>query len=151
VDLGNAEGIYQYGVCLHEGQGIEQDIALGARYLKASADLGDSDGMCDYGTCLARGSGVEQDVVSAVRYYKMSADLGNSKGFYLYAGCFKDGRGVDRDLISGARYPVMSVLECNSLAETFMRRRSPVEFPEELMVCGRDEKRVCEGIAPFWH
>jgi TPR repeat protein len=98
TELGNSEEMVNYGICLMEGQDIQQNLeAATAFWLKQSAELGNSEGMINYGICLMEGLGVRQNCKAAAYWFKQSAELGNSEGMLYYGICFKEGQGVQRN------------------------------------------------------
>jgi TPR repeat protein len=87
ADQGNALSQYNYGFCLREGEGVEQDFRMAAYYFKLSADQGHALSQFCYGVCLAKGEGVEQDFRMSAYYFKLSADQGNAWGQSSYGFC----------------------------------------------------------------
>jgi TPR repeat protein len=55
ADQGRAGGQCNYGLCLHNGEGVSIDLRNAAQYFKLSADQGRADGQCNYGLCLQNG------------------------------------------------------------------------------------------------
>ena len=42
ADQGEARGRFNYGLCLANGQGVEQDVCEAVRYYKMAADQGEA-------------------------------------------------------------------------------------------------------------
>jgi TPR repeat protein len=105
-----------YGTCLKNGDGVDQDLISAAHYHKMGADLGDSDSLYNYAVCLDHGEGVEQDEASAARYFRMSADLGNPGAMCQFAFSAYFGVGVSIDFVAAARYFGMAADLGNAVA-----------------------------------
>jgi hypothetical protein len=108
----NPSAIFNIGICLTKGIGIEADAVEAATYYEKAANLGHPESMWVYGDCLENGLGVCKNLEMAVRYYQKSAEGGNPTGIYRYAQtlendhetamvryglCLEQGRGVEKD------------------------------------------------------
>jgi TPR repeat protein len=78
--------MFNYGVCLRNGQGVAQDLVQGAHYFKMAADHSDASGMFNYGLCLTNAQGVERDFLTAAHYYNLSATHGDAMGMANFGG-----------------------------------------------------------------
>jgi TPR repeat protein len=108
ADQGNAIGQFNYGMCLHDGDGVRIDLRGAAHYFKLSADQGDAGGQCNYGLCLRNGIGVPIDFRGAAHYLKLSADQGDAGGQFAYGLCLLKGDGVPIDFRGAAHYLKLS-------------------------------------------
>ena len=77
ADAGNAEGEYQLGVLLENGQGMTQDYAAAAHWYHAAAEQGLALAQYSLGYMYERGLGVPQDNVQAHLWYNLAAAQGN--------------------------------------------------------------------------
>jgi TPR repeat protein len=78
ADLGDSEGMLNYGIALAKGYDGKINLREAMNYYKKSADLGDSGGMLGYGIALEKGYDGKINLREAMNYYKKSADLGVS-------------------------------------------------------------------------
>jgi hypothetical protein len=82
ADQGFALAPFNYGVCLHNGEGVSIDFGGAAHYFKLAADQGFALAQFNYGNCLENGKGVSIDFGGAAYYFKRAADQGFAEAQY---------------------------------------------------------------------
>ena len=75
ADQGDSDAMYNYGLMLYKGEGIEMNKEEACRYYKMAADKGDIDAMNYYGLMLEKGEGVSMNKEEACRYFQMAKNL----------------------------------------------------------------------------
>jgi TPR repeat protein len=123
ADQGIVAAQYNYGNCLHEGEGvgIGIDFRGAAHYFKLAANQGDAVAQYNYGICLHSGEGVEIDFAGAAHYFKLAADQGNASARFNDGICLRDAQGISVDLICRSKIPPCSKRLC-SVAVRWQRR-----------------------------
>ena len=76
ADTGDAGAQVNYGLCLQQGEGVEQNWQEAARYFKLAADQNHPEGLFMYGICLRDGKGVKEDHLASQFALFASADAG---------------------------------------------------------------------------
>lgn len=99
ADDGNALAQCDYGVCLVEGKGVEQDEAAAAEYWQKSAEGGVPLAMHKLGVCYFKGlCGFAQDNNKAFEYFQKAAEGGVRDSMFNLAYCYQAGAGVQADI-----------------------------------------------------
>jgi hypothetical protein len=80
VELKDADGAHNFGVCLEKSIGVRVNIDVAAN--------GHADGSNNFGFCLEHGRGVKQDIPLATEYCKRAADLGHPEADINYRDAF---------------------------------------------------------------
>ena len=97
ADQGDANGLYNLGMCYLRGYGCQSDQSLAFKYLRASAEKGHAEAINNIGGFYRDGIVVEKNLESAAKFFERSASLGNDYGQFNYALALQRGDGVDRD------------------------------------------------------
>ncbi|OHT10846.1 hypothetical protein TRFO_19738 [Tritrichomonas foetus] len=108
AELGHSEAQSNYGVCIQEGIGQEEDKATGAIFLKRSAEQGNIHGIANYGVALSKGDGVEVNIEKAEYYLKKAADLGNSYAQVEYGLLLQEQKSKPEKVVEGIKYIKMA-------------------------------------------
>ncbi len=130
ADKGDAEGMCNYGDCLHEGDGVKRDIIEAMKYYKASMHRGCLYAAAQLGNILSVGDGVPTDPVKAKKYCKFAADHGDDSGMFGYALCLLDAIGTNVNITEASKYLEMGIERNNpqcmkKYAELIMDNRIP--------------------------
>ena len=97
ADQGDANGLYNLGMCYLSGYGCKQDKDLAFKYFRTSADLGHPEAINNLGGSSRDGIVVEKNLESAAKCFERSANLGNDYGLLNYALALQRGEGVEKD------------------------------------------------------
>jgi TPR repeat protein len=76
-ERGNAQGLYELGVCHYNGTAVEMDEVRAAELFKLAAEQDHTHGLFMYGDCLLEGVGCAQDGGLALQYIQAAADRGH--------------------------------------------------------------------------
>ncbi|GLE01611.1 hypothetical protein PINS_up010445 [Pythium insidiosum] len=107
---GNAEAMYNYGVMLQAGKGVQQDLEESFRWFERAAAceplqfamfpyVGISDAMASLGRYYSLGIVVDKDDKKAVEYWEKAAELGSVVGLNNLGFCLMNGsHGLTIDL-----------------------------------------------------
>ncbi|KAJ3259104.1 ERAD-associated protein [Boothiomyces macroporosus] len=98
VEYNIASAHYAYGVCFHDGTGVEKNLDLAFYYYKRSADLQEPRGLGVVGYCYGEGLGVPKDEDKAIYYYSLAANKGESVSMYNLGYCYEQGLGVQKNM-----------------------------------------------------
>jgi localization factor PodJL len=86
VEAGEARAIYEVGIRLFEGRGVQRDSAAAARWLRLAADQDHAPAIYRLGNMLERGDAVvRRDIPEAMRLYERAAAAGNRKAMHNLA------------------------------------------------------------------
>jgi TPR repeat protein len=94
-----AHELYELGLRLFYGTGVEQNYAASREVLNIPASQGHDDSKYYLGLMYLGGFGVVQDSVIAARYFYEGTIKGNAASQYQYGLCLKNGIGAPKDLI----------------------------------------------------
>ena len=95
------------------GNGVVQDYAESAKWLRKSAEQGDILSQYGTGNNYERGTGVTKDLVESLRWYRMAADQGNAGAQFNVGNCYYNGWGVTRNYAEGVKWYRKSAVEGN--------------------------------------
>jgi hypothetical protein len=95
------------------GNGVVQDYAESAKWLRKSAEQGDILSQYGTGNNYERGTGVTKDLVESLRWYRMAADQGNAEAQFNVGNCYYNGWGVTRNYAEGVKWYRKSAEEGN--------------------------------------
>jgi len=95
------------------GNGVVQDYAESAKWLRKSAEQGDILSQYGTGNNYERGTGVTKDLVESLRWYRMAADQGNAGAQFNVGNCYYNGWGVTRNYAEGIKWYRKSAVEGN--------------------------------------
>lgn len=104
AERGHGPAAFELGQAYNEGLGIDQDLAVGAKWINAAAARGEPRAQYLVGAAYYSGDDVEQDFVRAVSYLDDAADQGHAPAQFLLAECYANGRGVTKNLAWAARW-----------------------------------------------
>lgn len=76
-ELGNAQALYELGVCYYNGGVVDMDEVRAAQLFKLAAEQDHTHGLFMYGDCLLEGVGCARDAALALRYIHAAADRGH--------------------------------------------------------------------------
>lgn len=96
--LGNARARYELGDAFRRAEGVHEDIAAAAHWIRAAAEQGEADAQNDLGCMFLRGLGVEEDHAQAFRWFARAAQAGGADALYNLGECHFYGRGTAPDL-----------------------------------------------------
>lgn len=86
VEAGEARAIYEVGIRLFEGRGVQRDSAAAARWFRIAADQDHAPAIYRLGNMLERGDAVvRRDIPEAMRLYERAAAAGNRKAMHNLA------------------------------------------------------------------
>ena len=98
ADMGDANGLYNLGMCYLRGYGCKEDQSLAFKFLRASAEKGHPEAINNLGGFYRDGTVVQKNLESAARFFERSANLGNDYGMFNYALALQRGEGVEKDV-----------------------------------------------------
>ena len=91
---GDANGLYNLGMCYARGLGVEVDDDKALGFFRAAAEKGQPQAVNNLGWFHLKGRGVPEDPVEAAKCFAKSADYGNPEGQLNYALALIRGEGV---------------------------------------------------------
>jgi TPR repeat protein len=97
ADLECLPAMYNYGLCLYKGEGIQQNFEEAVFWFKRAAESGDIQAMYNYGASLFEGEGIQQKFEESVFWFQRSAELGYVKSILSYAECLLLGIGTEKN------------------------------------------------------
>ena len=78
------------------GEGIEQNYEVAAKWLTLAAELGHARAQNSLGVCYAKGKGVEQNDKTAVKWYTLAAEQGHAEAQNNLGFRYNNGKGVEQ-------------------------------------------------------
>ena len=97
ADRGDANGLYNVGMCHLCGWGVAENKEKAFEHFKAAAMLGHAGAINNIGGFYRDGMVVEQDFAIATKWFRKSANLGNPYGQLNYGFALQRGEGVEQD------------------------------------------------------
>ncbi len=104
ADMGDANGLYNLGMCHLRGYGCLPDKHLAFKCFRASAEKGHPEAINNMGGFYRDGIVVRRDLVMATKFFERSAKLGNDYGLLNYALALQRGEGVEKDAERAVEY-----------------------------------------------
>lgn len=98
ADTGDANGLYNLGMCYVKGYAVEENLDRAFIHFKAAAQLGHSEAINNIGGFYRDGLVVAKDPVIATKWFKRSSDMENPYGMLNYALALQRGEGVEKDV-----------------------------------------------------
>lgn len=93
-----AETCFAIAMLYWIGQGVDQDIAAAARWLRQSAELNHAGAQSKLGYLYLQGDGVPKNEFEAFKWLQMAAQQGDTDAQYNLGVMYRDGRGIDADV-----------------------------------------------------
>lgn len=103
-DITDAEKQYQMGCKYYAGDGVPQDYAKAAVWLRKAAEQGHAWAQHDLGECYYWGHGVEQDFSEAAKWYLRAAEQGDNLAQNNIGECYYYGIGIEQDFFEAAKW-----------------------------------------------
>ncbi len=97
ADEGDANGIYNLGMCYMRGYGCKPDQNLAFQCFRTSAEKGHPEAINNMGGFYRDGIVVEKNLAMAAKFFERSANLGNDYGLLNYGLALQRGEGVEKD------------------------------------------------------
>jgi len=94
---GDANGLYNLGMCYLRGYGCPPDQDLALKSFRAAAEAGHPEAINNLGGFFRDGIVVTRNLETAARWFARSANLGNDFGQLNYALALQRGEGVEKD------------------------------------------------------
>ena len=87
------------GACTPRGDGVLEDEAEAARWIRLAAERGYAAAQIDLAFRYASGRGVLKDDAESVRWFRRAAEQGDWRGQDSLGNAYRDGRGVLKDAV----------------------------------------------------
>jgi TPR repeat protein len=97
IASGDAAAMYELGMKLREGRGVERDAAAALNWFKAGAELGNIPSTIRYAKMLEKGEGGIKDLSGAMSFYQRAADKGSREATHALAALFASGSNGNAD------------------------------------------------------
>ncbi len=94
---GDANGLYNLGMCLWRGLGVARDDQAAFNCFRAAAEKGHPEAINNIGGFFREGVVVERDPELSAKWFAKSASYGNPIGQYNYALALRRADGVEKD------------------------------------------------------
>jgi len=98
ADKGDANGLYNLGMCYMQGYGCTPDEDLAYKCFRTSAEAGHPEAINNIGGFYRDGIVVRANPETAAKWFAKSAELGNAYGMFNYALALQRGEGVGKDV-----------------------------------------------------
>lgn len=97
VSEGDANGLYNLGICYMQGLGVRQDDQNAFDSFRSAAEMGHPEAMNNIALFYREGRVVEKNLESSAKWFEKSASLDNPLGQFHLARALQSGEGVARD------------------------------------------------------
>jgi Sel1 repeat len=104
ANAGDADAQSNLGYAYVVGQGVPQDYAQAALWLRKAAEQGLADAQCELGAAYYKGEGVPQDFAQAVAWTRKAAEQGLDKAQHTLGISYDNGLGVPLDYEQAAAW-----------------------------------------------
>lgn len=104
ADQGDANGLYNLGMCYWRGLGVAQDDQKAFDCLRAAAEKGHPEAINNIGGFFRDGVFVERDLEMSAKWFEKSASYENAYGQFNYALALRRGEGVKKDEKKAVKY-----------------------------------------------
>ena len=123
ADEGNAGAQSILGLLYYRGQGVQQDFATAATWLRKAADQDDATAQFHLGVMFFQGQGVPQDKTEAMKWFRRAADLGDAQAQYNLGVSYAEGGEPDNVRahmwfnLAAAHFPTSDTSDRNAAAK----------------------------------
>jgi uncharacterized protein len=133
VDLYCTGAAHLTGLNMGTGQRMQQNPALGARYVLRAAEAGYVPAQAAAGVLYAGGTGVPQNFAEAAKWYRKAAENGHVQAASNLALLYYRGQGVPRDLNESRKWNEFAAGRGSALAEDnlYWQQRGPQPRPPD--------------------
>ena len=100
---GDANGLYNLGMCLWRGLGAARDEAAAFDCFRAAAEKGHAEAINNIGAFFRDGVVVARDPALSAKWFAKAASYGNPFGAFNYALALRRGEGVKRDFAAAVK------------------------------------------------
>jgi TPR repeat protein len=97
IAKGDGAAMYELGMKLREGRGVERDAAAALNWFKAGAESGNIPSTIRYAKMLEKGEGGIKDLSGAMSFYQRAADKGSREATHALAALFASGSNGNAD------------------------------------------------------
>ena len=97
AEQGYSSAQYNMGLCLYNGDGVNQDYKEAVRWFQKAAEQGCVDAQYSLGCCYDNGFGVSKNYTEAAKWYRTAAEQGHADAQYSFGECYYWGNGVSQD------------------------------------------------------
>ncbi|MGN0846934.1 MAG: tetratricopeptide repeat protein [Kiritimatiellia bacterium] len=100
---GDANGLYNLGMCLWRGLGVPRDVSAAFNCFRSAAEKGHPEAINNIGAFFRDGIVVEKDLELSAKWFAKSASYDNPFGQFNYALALRRGEGVKKDFAAAAK------------------------------------------------
>ncbi len=100
---GDANGLYNLGMCLWRGLGVPQDLPAAFSCFRSAAEKGHPEAINNIGAFFREGIVVGKDLLLSAKWFAKSASYENPYGQFNYALALRRGEGVKQDFAAAAK------------------------------------------------
>jgi len=98
AQTGDAEAIYQFGMCFKNYHGVKRDYTKAAELFVIAAERGSIDAVFELGQAFEKGHGVRKDYSKAVTLYQSASSRGSTEATVQLGYCYLNGTGIEQDI-----------------------------------------------------
>ena len=100
--MGDANGLYNLGMCYAKGYGVEVDDQQAFNCFRSAAEKGHPEAINNIGWFFREGRVVPRDLALSAAWFAKSAGYRNIYGMFNYAVALENGEGVKKDVVLAA-------------------------------------------------
>ena len=105
ADRGNTDALFDYGICLFNGEGVSKDDAAAGNCWKKAAEKGSGAALHMIGMCFMNGvCGMPKDPVKAADMFTKAAEKGELSATFHLAMMYENGLGVAKNPVKANEY-----------------------------------------------
>ncbi len=102
--LGQAQAQYVLAQMFRQGQPLERNDEMAARWFRRAAEQGVAEAQYNLGVVLLNGEGVDTNETEAVEWLLAAAERGIEESFPLLGEAYAGGHGVEQDYVQAVRW-----------------------------------------------
>ena len=111
AEQGDAGAQFNLAVLYGSGQGVPQDWAEAARWLRLAADQGHAPAQSALGLVYREGLGVSRDPAVAALWMRRGAEQGDANGQFLLASLYTNGQGLLQDSVESFKWLTLAAAQ----------------------------------------
>lgn len=105
AEHGDADSMFEYGICLRDGEGVRRNYREAAEWWRKGAELNHVECIGSLGWSAFHGKGVKRDYEAAVAYFRRALELSDDcVSAYNLAKRLYHGQGVEQNYEEALRY-----------------------------------------------
>jgi len=117
AERGNANAQLALGDAYYDGNGVEKNEKMAAKWYQKAATLGHREARYNLGRMYENGEGIKKDAVKAAKWYQKAALRGCEESQFNLGNLYENGEGVTKDAVEAVKWYRKAALQEHMAAQ----------------------------------